>query len=178
MAKTFVAALLACLLCLASGALLAQDIRSIVKEKVSALPDDELIVYSPTEPRYTVTIFTDVNCPYCRSIHRHIDDYLMWDIRVRYAAFPNIGNAYPQMNAVWCSDDRHDALSRAKRDEIISAPACDNPVRRQLELARELRLIGTPAIVTPAGNVLYGRIAPPELFEALERERRGEASIR
>jgi thiol:disulfide interchange protein DsbC len=153
------------------GSASAQEQRaSEVAERVWALPEEELIIYSPEEPRYGVTVFTDVNCPFCREMHRLMEDFLMWDIAIRYAAFPTIGNARAQMDAVWCSPDRKEAISRAKSGETVEAAPCDNPVERHLALAMALRFIGTPAIVTPKGKVLYGRIAAPELAELLEEE--------
>jgi thiol:disulfide interchange protein DsbC len=150
------------------GAAGAQDAKDSIAERVSALPEEELIIYAPDEPRYTITVFTDVNCPFCREMHLHIEDYLMWDIAIRYAAFPVIGDAQEKMEAVWCSDDRKEALTRAKRGETVEATACDHPVARHLALAQELGFRGTPAIVTPQGNVLYGRVAAPELADTLE----------
>jgi thiol:disulfide interchange protein DsbC len=148
----------------------ASEAREHLRERVWALDDADLIVYSPDEPRYSVTVFTDVNCPFCREMHRQLDDFLMWGIRIRFAAFPTIDNAFEQMTAVWCSEDRHEALKRAKRGEPVDAPACENPVGNQLDLGLSLRFFGTPAIVTPRGNVRYGRTSAAELFEILERE--------
>jgi|GEM_PF-1958558 len=141
--------------------------------KVKALPESDLIIYSPDTAKHQVTVFTDVNCPFCRRLHTQMDDYLLFDIEIRYAAFPYIDNALDQMHAVWCSDDRKAAMTRAKRSEIIEAPACDNPVDGQLDIALEFRFMGTPAIVTPQGRVLYGQIGADRLLETLEKEAAG-----
>lgn len=138
--------------------------------RVGALPDADLIIYSPENARHQVTVFTDVNCPFCRRLHTQMDDYLLFDIEIRYAAFPYLGNSLEQMPAVWCSEDRKAAMTRAKRSEIIEAPACDNPVNEHLDIALEFRFMGTPAIVTPQGRVLYGQISADRLLETLEKE--------
>ncbi|AGA33222.1 Thiol:disulfide interchange protein DsbC [Thioalkalivibrio nitratireducens DSM 14787] len=143
-----------------------------LQERVWSLPEEELIIFSPEQPRFEVTVFTDVNCPFCRELHRHIEDFMIWDIRIRYAAFPTIGNALEQMEAVWCSENHHDAMTRAKRGEIVEAPACENPVADHLDLALSAGFFGTPAIVTPAGQVLYGRTSAASLVEVLKREAR------
>lgn len=143
-----------------------------LQERVWSLPEEDLIIFSPEQPRFEITVFTDVNCPFCRELHRHIEDFVIWEIKIRYAAFPTIGNAREQMEAVWCSKDRHDAMTRAKRGEIVEAQACENPVADHLDLALSAGFLGTPAIVTPAGQVLYGRTSPASLVAVLEREAR------
>lgn len=139
-------------------------------EAVEAIPEADLIRYEPEHTAHTVTVFTDVNCPYSRELHQQLEDYLMWDIRVQYAAFPHIDDAYEKMEAVWCSEDRRAALDQAKQGKPVRAEACDNPVREQLELAEELGLQATPAIITPGGQVRYGVLSPTELLDLLERE--------
>lgn len=141
-----------------------------IAKLVEGLDEDELIVFEPDDAEYTVTVFTDVNCPYCRELHRNIDDYLVWDIRIRYAAFPVIGNAFEQMEAVWCSDDRQDAMTRAKRGETVKAEACPNPVADHLAIAREHRFLGTPTIITPRGQIKYGFVSAADLLDMLEAE--------
>ena len=141
--------------------------------QVAEIPESDLIIYSPDESRYHATVFTDVNCPFCRRLHTQMDDYLLFDIEIRYAAFPTIENALEQMHAVWCSDDRKGAITRAKRGEIIENPNnCESgAVEDQLDIALKNRFMGTPAIVTPKGRVLYGHVSAEQLAEVLEQER-------
>ncbi|MCY3565954.1 MAG: hypothetical protein OXH27_07220, partial [Gammaproteobacteria bacterium] len=38
--------------------------------KISAIPDEEAIIYEPEgEAKATLTVFTDVDCGYCRQLH-------------------------------------------------------------------------------------------------------------
>jgi len=134
------------------------------------LSDNELIVFGPDDARYTVTVFTDVNCPYSRQLHQEIDNYLLYDIRIRYAAFPNIDDARERMRAVWCSENRQDALTRAKRGETVKAGPCPDPVDRHHALALELGLNATPAIITAGGRIYYGFVSADRLAERLEEE--------
>lgn len=143
--------------------------------ELDGLADSELIIYEPEQQaRLTVTIFTDVNCPSSRDLHAQLDDYLLWDIEVRYAALPVIDDAREKMEAVWCSDDRHAAVNRAMRGEAVTAETCDNPVADHLALAEELRLRATPAVITPGGQVRYGAISPADLLDLLEAEAAGD----
>lgn len=172
MVKNAAVSLLVCLLVAWSGQAAAGSGDAGLAEEVAAIPESDLIIYSPENPRYAVTVFTDVNCPFCRRLHTQIDDYMLFDVEIRYAAFPTIDNALEQMHAVWCSEDRKDAMTRAKRGESIGPGRCTSEaVEEQLDLALKHRFMGTPAIVTPAGRVLYGHVTADRLVEELEGER-------
>ena len=110
------------------GANLTDQRRSDVRRKVlSSLSESELIVFSPKDPKYTITVFTDVDCGYCRKLHSQIADLNRMGVRVRYAFYPREGpgsEAWKTAEAVWCSADRQDALTRAKRGEAIKAKDC------------------------------------------------------
>ena len=42
-------------------------------------------------PKYTITVFTDVDCAYCRALHSQIAEYNRLGISVRYMFFPRSG---------------------------------------------------------------------------------------
>ncbi|OOG23146.1 protein-disulfide isomerase [Thioalkalivibrio denitrificans] len=171
MVKSIAMPLLICLGALWFSAAQAAD--PDLARQVEEIPESDLIIYSPGEPRYHATVFTDVNCPFCRRLHTEMDDYLLFDIEIRYAAFPSIDNALEQMHAVWCSDDRKDAITRAKQGNTIENPdnCQSSAVDDQLDIALRNRFMGTPAIVTPKGRVLYGHVSAEDLADALEQER-------
>lgn len=143
---------------------------SPVLDRIQSINPDEFIVFGPEDYDFAVVVFTDVNCPNCRALHAALEDYYSWGIQIRYAAFPVIGNAQEQMEAIWCSDDRNAALTAAKRGEAITAPACANPVSEHRAIAAELRFRGTPTLVTPQGRVISGAPEPAALLNLLEEE--------
>ncbi len=133
-----------------------------------------MIVFAPEKTKTTVTVFTDIDCGYCRRFHSQIDEYLKRGIRVRYLFFPRAGkdsNSYRKAVAVWCSKDRTAALTAAKQGKEIEMRGCDHPVDRHLELVTEFGLQGTPAIVTERGEILPGYVPPEQLAEYLLRRR-------
>ena len=71
--------------------------------------------------------------------------------------------------AVWCSKDRKDALTRAKAGETLPPGKCDNPVRTEMELGEQLGVNGTPAIFLEDGTLLPGYIPPARLAAELDR---------
>lgn len=145
----------------------------------SALANDfdesRMIVFSPEHPKHTVTVFTDVDCGFCRKLHGEIDQYLAQGIKVRYVFLPLAGpgsSSWAKAEAVWCSADRNDALTRAKLGEDVEpAGACeDTPVAEHYRLSRELGIQGTPGMVTDAGEFLAGYIPADKLIAILEAE--------
>lgn len=133
--------------------------------------DEDTIVFAPKGYKYTVNVFTDVDCGYCRKLHAEITELNRLGIKVRYLMYPRNGpgsEAWTKAEAVWCSANRNDALTRAKRGEVVTAKACDAPVARQFELGRELGIRGTPGIITDRGDYVAGYMPAQRLAEHLK----------
>ena len=65
--------------------------RSIRARMIETVPESEMLVFSPKDPKYTITVFTDIDCGYCRQLHSQIAEYNRLGIRVRYLFFPRTG---------------------------------------------------------------------------------------
>jgi thiol:disulfide interchange protein DsbC len=50
---------------------------------INAVPESEMLIFSPANPKYTITVFTDVDCAYCRKLHSQIAEINRLGIRVR-----------------------------------------------------------------------------------------------
>jgi thiol:disulfide interchange protein DsbC len=124
-----------------------------VSERLDA---SRMVVFAPPgEARHTVTVLTDIDCTYCRRLHRELESYHAQGIEVRYMFYPLSGQGSPgwtKAESVWCSPDRQDALTRAKLGEEIEARTCEGtPVQEHYDIGRELGINGTPAILTDKG---------------------------
>lgn len=143
-------------------------------EMMSAVTDDQAIVFAPDKVEHTVTVFTDVYCTYCRRFHSQIDDYLAQGIAVRYLLYPRDGpdsKAWQTAERVWCADDRSEALTLAKRDQDFESRACDaSIVHEHYVLGQEVGLRGTPALVLEDGTLISGYVPPAELRQRMEPE--------
>jgi len=141
-------------------------------EMVKSVPESQMVVFSPKDPKYTVTVFTDIDCGYCRKLHSEMAKYNELGIRVRYLFFPRTGpntESWSKAVAVWCSPDRNDALTRAKRGEEIKMKKCGNtPVDHDYELGQAIGLRGTPAILLADGDLLPGYVPPATLAKRLQ----------
>jgi thiol:disulfide interchange protein DsbC len=139
---------------------------------LTSIPASDRIIFAPANPRYTVTVFTDVECAYCRKLHSEIADYNRQGIAVEYVAFPRMGlgsDDFKKMVAVWCASDKKAALTDAKNDRPVPYRNCNNPVTMQFKLGQRMGLTGTPMILTSEGVQLGGYVPPAQLRQALDK---------
>lgn len=143
------------------------------RDLLATLDDERSIMFSPAEVKHTVTVFTDVDCGYCRKLHSEIDGYLEKGIQVRYLLYPRNGpasKAWSTSEDVWCARDRNAALTAAKLDRSFDTAKCDaSVVTDHYALGRDIGLSGTPAIVFEDGTLVGGYVPPAALAMRLEQ---------
>ena len=148
-----------------------QHRRELRSKLIAAVPEDQMLIFGPKDPKYTITVFTDVDCAYCRKLHSQIAEYNRLGVRVRYLMYPRTGpntSSWTKAEQVWCSPDRNDALTRAKLGQDLKAKPCaDNPVARTYQLGQDFSLQGTPAIILADGDLLPGYVPPDVLVKQL-----------
>lgn len=129
-------------------------------ELIAAVPEEEMIIFTPASKTLaTITVFTDVDCTYCRKLHGDIEALMARGVQVRYMAYPRGGinaDSYDKMISVWCSDDRHKSFSQAKNGQNLPARNCESPVLKHHAVGNQLGISGTPALVMPDGTVVPG----------------------
>jgi len=141
---------------------------SVRVRAVDNVGENSMIIFEPEQVKHTITVFTDIDCGYCRKLHRQIDDYNERGIKVRYLFFPRSGPdtmSWFKADHVWCADDRNSALTRAKAGEAVQSDGCGTtPVQQHYLLGRAFGITGTPAIVVDTGELIPGYVAPDELI--------------
>jgi thiol:disulfide interchange protein DsbC len=154
-----------------------QSLASVRKDLLKKIPVSERIVFAPPNPKYTVSIFTDVECAYCRKFHSEIAEYNRQGIAVQYIAFPRMGlgsEDHKKMISVWCAPDRKRALTDAKNDRPVPARDCKNTITMQYDIGQRAGLTGTPMIIAEDGTTVGGYLPPQRLREALDRLAQGK----
>ena len=139
---------------------------------LETIPMSDRIVFAPPAAKHTVVVFTDIECGYCRKLHNEIAEYNKRGIAVQYLAFPRAGlgsEDYRKMVAVWCADDRRQALTDAKNDKPVPMKNCTNPVTMHYNLGQRMGLEGTPMILATDGTQIAGYLPPDQLLAALEK---------
>ena len=139
---------------------------------MSAVGEDQMVIYGPEDAKHTVTVFTDIDCGYCRKLHAEMDQYNKQGIRIRYLFYPRAGIGSDSFNkavSVWCADNRHTAMDQAKAGEAVPASKCENPVASHHALGQTMRVQGTPALVLENGEMVPGYVPADRLRRALEQ---------
>lgn len=141
-------------------------------ELMNGLDEKRMVVFGPADPKHTITVFTDIDCGYCRKLHQEMKAFNDLGIKVRYVFYPRSGpgtESWAKAEAVWCSPDRNDALTRAKAGQPVTAKPCgDTPVAEQYKLGNDMGVRGTPAILTEGGELLPGYVPADRLAEYLD----------
>ena len=149
---------------------------------LAAASESQMIVFGPQNPKMTVTVFTDIDCGFCRKFHNQIAEVNKAGVRVRYLMYPRTGpgtESWRKAEQVWCSADRRDALTRAKRGEPLKAKACgDGAIKTQYELGSDLGVEGTPAIFTQTGDYIGGFLTPEELVNSVQASQKASLAAR
>ncbi|WP_426417225.1 thioredoxin fold domain-containing protein [Aestuariirhabdus sp. LZHN29] len=121
--------------------------------------DKQIVFAAEGEQKASITVFTDVDCTYCRKLHSEVPQLNAMGIEVRYMAFPRGGKnspAYAVMQSVWCADDPLQAMTDAKSGKDVADKSCDNPVQEEYELGIQLGIRGTPALFLDDGTMIPG----------------------
>jgi thiol:disulfide interchange protein DsbC len=140
---------------------------------ISAVPESQMVIFGPKNPLYTITVFTDVDCAYCRKLHSEMAELNRLGVRVRYMFYPRTGpntESWKKAEVVWCSADRNDALTRAKAGAKLdmTKTCAATPVAREYALGQSIGVRGTPAIVTERGDYIAGYMAPRDLVQEIK----------
>ena len=145
--------------------------------KMAALAEvgeDQMVIYGPEDAKDTVTVFTDIDCGYCRKLHSEMARYNEAGIRIRYLFYPRAGigsESYDKAVSVWCADDRKVAMNQAKAGKEIPARTCENPVDEHYALGQTMRVTGTPALLLEGGEMVPGYVPADKLRKALDARR-------
>ncbi|PIE83221.1 MAG: disulfide bond formation protein DsbC [Candidatus Contendobacter odensis] len=144
-------------------------------DAVNTIGEGNMVVFAPSENpvKHTVTVFTDIDCGYCRKMHNQIAEYNKEGIKIRYLLFPRAGigsESFKKSVSVWCADDRQAALTQAKSGQPVDPKTCQDPVQAQFELGRKLGVRGTPTMILENGIMIPGYVPPTRLAALLAQD--------
>jgi thiol:disulfide interchange protein DsbC len=102
-----------------------KQLSAMRRTALAKIPKEKELVFAPPNPKYTVTVFTDVDCPYCRQFHKQIAEYNKFGIAVKYVLFPlpMHKGADKKAETVWCSADRNTTYTSAMNGLWDAKPA-------------------------------------------------------
>jgi thiol:disulfide interchange protein DsbC len=138
---------------------------------LAKISPEQGVLFAAANPRHTITVFTDIDCGYCRKMHEHMAEYNRLGISVNYLFFPRTGpsgESYEKAVSVWCAPDRQVAMTQAKAGRALPRGNCANPVTRDFDLGSQMGVDGTPAVFAANGAQLGGYLTPEDLLSRLE----------
>jgi thiol:disulfide interchange protein DsbC len=145
--------------------------REVRLSRINQLDPQDMIVFGPEQsPKHTLTVFTDVECPYCQRLHEEVDALNEAGIAVRYLLYPRAGlgsQSYKTSVDIWCADDPQKALTEAKQGKAVPDAECDAPIRKIMQVAQTVGMSGTPYMLTDEGQAIPGYRPAEELIKAL-----------
>ena len=132
---------------------------------------EDMIVFKPEgKTQAVLNVFTDVDCGYCRKLHREISQLNDFGIEVRYLAYPRAGipsETYNKMATAWCAEDKQTAMTKIKAGEQVPIQVCDNnPIAAHFKLGQQIGVTGTPAVILMDGTLIPG-YQPAAMFAKL-----------
>ncbi len=150
-------------------------------EAMKGVSAEEMIVFPAKDEKHVITVFTDIDCPYCQKLHDEVPQLNERGVTVQYLLFPRAGvgsASYNKAVSAWCADDARQALTDAKARKPIEDKTCDNPVRDHMALGDAVGVTGTPAIVLENGELIPGYRPAKELADALDLQAERQAAVR
>ena len=158
-----------------SQAEIEMEAAPIRAEKLAKVSEEEMIIFKADDEKHVITVFTDVDCAYCRRLHKEMDSYNDIGITVRYMGFPRAGLGSPshrKLQSVWCAKDPLKAMDKAKIDREFGNDSCFDPLSSHFELVREFGINGTPAVILKSGRLLPGYLPAEKLIGVIEEDER------
>ncbi len=148
-----------------------QRLSGLRKAMLKDVDESSMIIYKAKgKQKHVITVFTDIDCVYCRKLHSGMAEMNKLGITVRYLAYPRAGIGSPSYDkavSVWCAEERNKAMDDAKNNNKITPKKCDNsPVAKDFMLGQKLGVNSTPTILLEDGHLMPG-YAPPDRLLAL-----------
>lgn len=145
--------------------------QKVTKKIIDAYDEKRMIIFSPKgDTKHTITVFTDVDCPYCSMLHKEVPRLNEEGIAVRYLMYPRAGAGsatFKKSVSAWCNDDQKTAITIAKEGGVVEDKTCENPVQEQFDLGQSIGVTGTPTLVLESGKILPGFVPAAQLIGLL-----------
>ena len=149
-----------------------KDILEKRKFFMQDIDDSELIKFTAKNELFSVVVFTDVDCGYCRKLHDEIKEYNNVGISINYAAFPRSGigtETFTKMVGAWCSNNPKETITMLKKGEKLKSTFCDSqPIAKHYAIGNKIGVTGTPAIVSSDGELFPGYYSAEDLLKKLK----------
>jgi len=151
--------------------LVEQKDKQYRQRRLSQLTPDMFLSFPASAiEQYVVTVFTDIDCTFCRRLHTSMPEYNELGITLNYVMLPRAGlnsSSYDKAASVFCSSNPAENMTLAMKGEFEEKNSCEHTIASQLQLAREFGINSTPTMILPDGEIKVGFLPPAALQEVL-----------
>lgn len=144
-----------------------ERIRDLLRVKFDALPFSDAIKIVKGDGKRKIAVFEDPECPYCKKLDAELVQLTNYTLYVFLFPLDQLHpDASNKSKKVWCAKDRAkawtDLMSKAQVPQ--NKGDCATPLARISDLAGQLHISGTPAVIFEDGRMVPGAI-PKEQIE-------------
>lgn len=152
---------------------LLDDVKSKkMKDILSGIDEKEMIIMGNKDSQTYISVWTDVDCGYCRKLHfETVPKLIEAGVQVRYILWPRSGTtneSYDKAVSVYCAEDQVQAMTQAKAGKEIPSKTCDNPVADFYQKGINAGVRGTPTIVLENDKIIPGYVTADVLLSNIE----------
>lgn len=149
--------------------LVQEDIRGML----ATIPNEWTISFKAPVERLRLYVFTDVTCPYCKKLHKAMDQITAEGITVHYVFYPRDlhdirkgSKTTDEMFNIWCAPDQKEELDNAFDGYKVKPHKCEDipasegrlesPVFAHFNLAKAFGVSKTPTMFASNGAQTLG----------------------
>lgn len=142
---------------------------------LAEVDSDQMITFPASNEKHLITVFTDIDCAYCRKLHSEMAQLNARGISVHYLFYPRAGvgsSSWKKAQEVWCARDQRQAITIAKQGLPVNSPNCgSDPVLEDYKLGQLMGVSGTPTIITDTGQLIGGYLPVARLAQVLNQDK-------
>jgi thiol:disulfide interchange protein DsbC len=152
--------------------LTAERLKELTTIKFADLPLKNAIEIKKGTGAYKFAVFTDPDCPYCKTLEQGLDKMAVTDYTA-YVFLHPLKELHPdaiaKSESIWCAKDQQESwLNWMVKGTAPVKNTCDNPIESNAKLANDLGVAGTPTIYLNNGNQTQN---PQELLAAMKEKK-------
>lgn len=144
-----------------------ERVRDLLRVKFDALPFNDAIKIVKGDGKRKIAVFEDPDCPFCKKLEADLNQLNNYTLYVFLYPIDQLHpDATNKSKKVWCAKDRSKAWTdlMTKGQLPQNNGGCATPLARNTELANQLHIAGTPAVIFEDGQLVPGAI-PKEQIE-------------
>ena len=148
-----------------------ERIRDLMRVKFDILPFEDAIKIVKGNGKRKLAVFEDPDCPYCKKVEADIEKLDNYTLYVFLYPIEQLhADATLKSQKVWCAKDRVKAWQDIMlRNQVPKNKGdCPTPIGRNIALAGQLNINGTPALIFEDGRLIPGAIPPEQIEKGMQ----------